>query len=102
MYGIETGNTGGTAIYVTFLLTIGATRLNFTLDNEQLPDIFEFQQNVPFFVYNATVYSNSSLTPTGSGPNGMHNLTISSIFHMTFDFAQYTYVFSRISFVTSS
>lgn len=77
---------------MTFLLTIGTTQLSFILDNEQLPDEFTFQQDVPYFVYNATVYSNTSVNSAGTGPNGLHNLTISSVFDMTFDFAIYTYV----------
>lgn len=82
----------GTAIYVNFVLTTGITKLNFILDDKQLPHEFAYQQNVNAFVYNATVYSNRSLEPTGTGVNGTHNLTITSYSDMSFDFAKYTYV----------
>lgn len=81
----------GTAIYAEFVLGDGITDLTFHMDDVQLPQGFEY--NLPKGAYfNATVYNNSDVTSAGTGPNGTHNLTISSVQRMAFDFAVYTYV----------
>lgn len=75
-----------------FVLTSGLTAINFELDNEPLSTTFDYIQENDFSFFNATVYSNYSINSLGTGPGGMHNLTIiSPLDPMSFDFAIYTY-----------
>lgn len=74
------------------MLTSGPVSIDFILDDEPLPLGFSYVQTTDYDYYNATVYSNSSLDSLGTGPSGMHNLTIvSPQYAMSFDFALYTY-----------
>lgn len=74
------------------MLTSGPMSIDFVLDNVPSPLGFSYVQTADYDYYNATVYSNSSLGSLGTGPSGMHNLTIMSPqYAMSFDFALYTY-----------
>lgn len=83
----------GTAIYVVCVIIGNETHSSFILDGEKLPNTFDLEEDSADFIrFNTTVYSNSSINPTGAGPDGIHNLTMITLFDVAFDFAIYTYV----------
>lgn len=73
---------------MTFVMIDGTTSLDFTLDGSYA-GTFNFDVTPGLEAFNTTVFSDENLSPDGS-----HNLTISTMNAVAFDFATYTYVFT--------
>lgn len=88
----------GSAIYVFCVVVEEAefgiqtiTNLSFILDGELQSDFYYHEPNdARNFLYNQSVYNNTTLGSSASLPNGKHNLTVIVYGNILFDYAVYT------------
>lgn len=84
-------NEPGTSICTQFVLLGGESTFDaFMMDDVQQSYQYSYNEVFGHVTFNTTVYSNTAITSKGTGPNGLHNLTITSLFPMAFDYAVYT------------